>query len=114
MQDHLRESGIRSSPSRLGHGLILAHWLVTIHRMMSRLTACLLVLTFSAIALAESPSFDKQIAPLLARRCLSCHNPSDKKGGLDLTSHAATDKGGDNGQVIEPGKPEESSLWQRV
>src|SRR5262245_47427468 len=114
MQDRLRESGIRSSPSRLGHGLILAHCPVTIHRMTSRLATCLLVFTLSAIARSEGPSFDTQIAPLLARRCLGCHNASDKKGGLDLTSHAASDKGGENGQVIEPGKPEESSLWQRV
>ena len=37
---------------------------------------------------ANSPAgrdFDERIAPLLARHCLDCHNPTDKKGGLDLT-----------------------------
>ncbi|MFM9068333.1 MAG: hypothetical protein ACKOUR_13525, partial [Planctomycetota bacterium] len=32
--------------------------------------------------------FDRDIAPLLARRCLECHDANEKKGGLDLTRRA--------------------------
>jgi hypothetical protein len=58
--------------------------------------------------------FDQTLAPLLAKRCLGCHNPSDANGGLDLTSSASTAKGGDSGAALTPGKPDESPLWQRI
>ncbi len=58
--------------------------------------------------------FDRVLAPLLARRCLTCHNPADKQGGLDLTQLEAATTGGDSGPVIAPGMPDESLLWQRV
>jgi len=60
---------------------------------------------------AESPegiSFDQQIAPLLAKRCLGCHNANENKGELNL-SKAATAKA-----VVSPGQLEQSEIWQRV
>src|SRR4051794_32118862 len=62
---------------------------------------------------AGAQHFDRTIAPLLARRCLDCHNPTDQKGGLDLTSASTAKAGGDSGAVVEPGLPEESLLWSR-
>jgi len=59
-------------------------------------------------------TFDQRIAPLLARRCLGCHNPSDKKGGLDLTRGERFLEGGDSGPAVVPGNLDESLLWQRV
>ena len=38
----------------------------------------------SAVA-AAGPDFERQIAPILIRNCLRCHNASDPAGGLDLT-----------------------------
>ena len=55
--------------------------------------------------------FDQTIAPLLAGRCLGCHNASDKKGDLDLTSLSTAQTGGDSGPAIVAGKPLESYLW---
>ncbi len=83
---------------------------------------CLLVLACAGIAPYLSPSagaepaaaFDRDIAPLIARRCAECHNSTDKKGGLDLTRKEAALKGGDGGVAIVVGKPEDSSVWQRV
>lgn len=63
---------------------------------------------------AAATDFDRQIAPLLARRCLECHNALEKKGGLDLTSSAAALAGGESGAALNPGKPDESYLWERV
>lgn len=63
---------------------------------------------------AAAKSFDEQIAPLLARRCLECHNASDRKGELDLTRVETALAGGDSGPAIVPGTPAESNLWQRV
>jgi cytochrome c553 len=68
-------------------------------------------------AAAASPEsiqrFDREIAPLLARRCLECHNASAKKGGLDLTSLAAARAGGESGPGLAA-SPATSLLWQRV
>ncbi|MGD9645514.1 MAG: DUF1553 domain-containing protein [Pirellulales bacterium] len=58
--------------------------------------------------------FDRQIAPLLARHCLECHNASDKKGEFDLTSRTAALAGGEAGEAILPGDAANSYLWQRV
>ncbi len=58
--------------------------------------------------------FDRQIAPLLAHRCLSCHGGGEIKGGLDLRSASDAMKGGESGTVLAAGRPEESLLWQHV
>jgi hypothetical protein len=63
---------------------------------------------------AAARAFDERIAPLLARRCLQCHNGSEKKGGLDLTRAETAMTGGDSGAAIVAGKPDESYLWERV
>src|SRR6185369_5286641 len=68
----------------------------------------------SSRAQSAESAFDRSIAPLLARRCLQCHNGSDKKGGIDLTSAKSALAGGDSGAAIVAGKPGESLLWERV
>jgi Protein of unknown function (DUF1553)/Protein of unknown function (DUF1549)/Planctomycete cytochrome C len=62
---------------------------------------------------AGGQHFDEHIAPLLSRRCLDCHNPTDKKGGLDLASAAAAATGGDSGPGFLPGAAD-SLLLDRV
>jgi hypothetical protein len=61
-----------------------------------------------------SAEFDKTIAPLLASRCLGCHNAIELKGKFDLTSHATAMRGGENGAAIVPGNPDDSLLWQYI
>src|SRR5438445_2818043 len=64
--------------------------------------------------LADDGAFEQRIAPVIARNCLNCHNPTDLKGGLDLTEKSALVKGGKSGPVIVPGKADESYLIERV
>ncbi len=45
-------------------------------------------------------SFENEIVPLLAKRCLECHNARDEKGGLDLSTRKAALSGGDSGHII--------------
>ena len=64
----------------------------------------------SAAATAkEIAFFEKNIRPLLVEHCYKCHSAkSDKvKGGLLLDSQAGWMNGGDSGEAIVPGKPEE-------
>ncbi|MEX1095962.1 MAG: c-type cytochrome domain-containing protein, partial [Planctomycetales bacterium] len=63
---------------------------------------------------AAAGAFDARVAPVLARRCLECHNGSQREGGLDLTRRATALAGGDSGAALVPGKLDESYLWQRV
>ena len=49
-----------------------------------------------------APSLDAEVALLLARNCLECHNASDRKGGLDLTQRAKALAGGDSGEALKP------------
>ena len=80
-----------------------------------RWLACIFVLlSHKTFADDETQVFDSRIAPLLARECLDCHNPTDKKGGLDLQTQEAAMRGGDSGAVLIPQRVEESLLWQRI
>jgi uncharacterized membrane protein len=62
---------------------------------------------------AAAPTFAVDIAPILERVCTSCHNPDKVKGELLLTTREGLDRGGENGAVVVPGKPDESPLLTR-
>jgi hypothetical protein len=73
--------------------------------------------TRSRVNAEESPSFQREIRPLLSDRCFSCHgfDAGERQGGLRLDDAASAQKGGDSGQpAIVPGELEPSSLWQRI
>ena len=56
--------------------------------------------------------FERNVRPLLVDNCHSCHSlaAQENQGGLLLDSRAAILKGGDSGEAIVPGKPQESLL----
>jgi len=74
----------------------------------------LIELCCGRVAAAAEVDFDRAIAPLLAAHCLECHNPTERKGKFDLTTAAGLGKGGESGEVVVPGKPQESILWEYV
>src|SRR5512145_2563008 len=59
-------------------------------------------------------SFDQVIAPLLANRCLNCHEGPQAKGKLDLSRKDKVLAGGRSGPALVAGKPEDSLLWQLI
>jgi len=63
---------------------------------------------------AEPVDFQRDVAPILQRRCLSCHNNREHRGGLSLQSAETVGKGGDSGQVIEPGDVASSYLLEAL
>ena len=67
----------------------------------------------AALVKAEQ-TFATQVAPLLARSCLECHDTALKKGGLDLSRKVAAFAGGESGAVIVPGNSQESLLWDQI
>ncbi len=59
-------------------------------------------------------SFDRDIRPIFAARCLSCHGEKKQSGGLRLDGKGHAMRGGQGGPVIVAGKSMESRLYQRV
>jgi mono/diheme cytochrome c family protein len=53
-----------------------------------------------------------KVQPLFDVQCSKCHGLLEQKSGLELDTPEAVLKGGDEGKVIVPGKPEESRLFQ--
>lgn len=60
---------------------------------------------------SETVDFEAEVRPILESACLNCHNDTDAEGGLSLETFQAATTGGDQGSSLEPGKPEESSLY---
>src|SRR5436309_5081731 len=85
------------------------------HRsQISVMFAGLLVVSAPVLA-AAPPTFEKDIRPILKAHCFDCHGEGEKlKGGLDLRLQRLMLKGGDDGAVIVPGKPEKSLLLKLV
>ena len=63
---------------------------------------------------ATGISYSKQIQPVIKSRCQPCHYPADKKGGLDVSSHAALLKGGKRPNHIVPGDPDKSLMIKEI
>jgi hypothetical protein len=72
------------------------------------------LLASSSLAAEPSPSFEREVAPLLTSRCLKCHSGDNAKGDLDLTRRETLELGGSSGRVIVPGKAAESLLFEYV
>lgn len=56
--------------------------------------------------------FDADILPILRANCVACHNQGKSEGDLNLETSQSIMKGGSSGDLVVPGKPEESYLYQ--
>jgi mono/diheme cytochrome c family protein len=86
---------------------------------LSRLAFCLAtwipLVPFAGEPRAAEPNFTRDIQPLLARRCFSCHGPDTQEAGLRLDEAAAATTELDGGATaIVPGDPAASELMVRI
>src|SRR5215813_14986601 len=88
--------------------------------MMTRVTVLLLTVA-SAYSQTKLPppanfkiDFEKDVQPILAQKCHSCHGDEVQQSGLRLDRRQQALRGGDYGPVILPGKSAESKLIRRV
>jgi ankyrin repeat protein/mono/diheme cytochrome c family protein len=58
--------------------------------------------------------YDKDVKPLFAQHCYSCHGPEAQQSGLRLDLRQNALRGGDYGPVIIAGKSAESKLIRRL
>ena len=67
---------------------------------------------------ADAPpvSFRAEVAPILVRKCLGCHNEKKPEGGLNMTTFALLKAGGEKAGdlILEPGDPDASHLIELV
>jgi hypothetical protein len=59
-------------------------------------------------------SFSRHVAPILAERCIACHNTRSPGGRLNLDSFAALSKGGEAGPALTAHKSAESLLLTMI
>jgi mono/diheme cytochrome c family protein len=62
------------------------------------------------LAAAESVDYLRDVKPVLAKHCISCHGPQKQRSGLRLDTAKAALESGNSGAVIIPGKSGESPL----
>lgn len=85
-----------------------------------RLVAVLLSLLFIGQTTGQDPrptgqgtvDFAKDIQPLFAAKCFSCHGDEKHESGLRINSRDAALRGGDNGRLLIAGNSTESMLTQ--
>lgn len=82
--------------------------------LSSGLTLLLIGVTGPLIAAPRAPNFEREVAAVLLRRCVECHQGPTPSGGLNLTRADGLVKGGDSGAVVSATSPEASILLQRV
>jgi WD40 repeat protein len=65
-------------------------------------------------AMASTPSYSAEIAPILQKNCAGCHSSTEHKSGLILDSYNSLMKGGRHGQVVLPHNAKGSRLLQMI
>lgn len=59
-------------------------------------------------------TYDEHVRPILFEKCLGCHSADKMRGGLAVSSYSALMSGGSSGEVVKPGDPDSSRLFQLV
>ena len=82
---------------------------------MVALATLLIATSAGQWAAADPVDFSRDIQPLLARRCLSCHGPDTQEGGLRLDeAAAATGELASGARAIVPGDVAASLILERI
>lgn len=82
--------------------------------------AAIVIMPATSPAIAGEVSFQKQIVPILKRRCATCHLTGEEPGSMALhprAAHAAlVNAPSDESDLlrVEPGSPEKSYLFHKL
>lgn len=68
----------------------------------------------TSVNLNEAVYYRDLIAPILERKCVSCHGAEKQKGKLRLDTHESILRGGKSGAAVVVGSAGDSELWERI
>src|SRR5437016_528801 len=68
----------------------------------------------SPILAAEPVDYLRDVKPMLAQHCYSCHGAAKQRSGLRLDTAASARKGGNSGPAVVPGKSGASRLFLAI
>ena len=84
-------------------------------RLSASLLCALALAPVSSVCAADAGRlWTGKVQALFDVQCVKCHGPIEQKGGLELDTPQAVLKGGEDGPVVVPGKPEESPLFLKL
>jgi len=89
-------------------------------RILRRSPLGLLALWTAAAVGGEEPSadavafFEARVRPVFVEHCLKCHGPDKQWSNFRLDSRKGLLAGGDYGEAVVPGKPDESPLVEAI
>lgn len=87
------------------------------HAICKRSFATWLGLSFALLTINSvhgQADYTKEIKTVFVERCVACHGSLKSEGGLRLDAASLITKGGDSGEIVVPGKPDNSELLRRV
>lgn len=101
------------SPTVRGITRTAMPWLILWATMLGscRLQADETAIEPEVVELGRPVEFERDIYPILQANCLACHNKAKSEGELNLENADSMLAGSSSGQVIVPGKPDESYLY---
>lgn len=82
-------------------------------RLHLSLVLVIAVCSISETAAEEVVGFD-QVKPILRKRCVTCHNPDEQRGDLDLKELTALQAGSASGEIVVAGDPGASLLYTTI
>src|SRR5438105_3869529 len=86
--------------------------------MMARSgTLCIGLAITACRVFSQTPAmvdFEREVHPILAARCFSCHSQEKRSGGLSLATYSDVLNGGRSGAAIKPGNSGTSLMVQRI
>src|SRR5437879_9218897 len=59
-------------------------------------------------------TYEEHVLPILRDKCIGCHSPDKSRGGLVVSTYTSIMAGGSSGEVVKPGDPDNSRLFQLV
>jgi len=74
----------------------------------------LLLQTLQRAKFAIPVSFEKEVAPIIKEKCLSCHGEDNVSGRLRMDTYANMGKGGQNGPLLLPRNPNRSLIMAKI
>ncbi|MFO0844560.1 MAG: PSD1 and planctomycete cytochrome C domain-containing protein [Gemmataceae bacterium] len=82
--------------------------------MTRSLLGCLIGVSAALNAPAGAGDFARDVQPVLARHCVSCHGPDKQRASLRLDTARAVLAGGSTGPAVVPGKSGDSLLLKAM